>query len=163
MHAKEQSVTLTWRLRLALEPRLFSVIKLMQAMNTCKCSWLITVTCNVTKPGNAFLTLPALSAMCQIVISARCPFKPEAQSSLCTDDPDGMVPVMIQTGLYVCLSHAFVIEVPAVFVFMFSFASTPLLFCFCFLCLPSASHSLFPFPILPDCASSNLQACVQIT
>ena len=46
---------------------------MLQATSPCKCGWLTTVTCIVAKQGIAFLTLPVLSALGQIVISASCP------------------------------------------------------------------------------------------
>ena len=80
-------------------------------------------------------------------------FKPEAQSSLCTGNPDGMVPVMIQEWVRLCvwLTHAFVIEVPAV---LFSFI--PFLI-FTFSCSSSLYHFFCQtdFTSLPMC----LHAC----
>lgn len=68
----KEHVILTRHLEVAWEPVL-SVIKLLQAMNPCKCSWLAAVTCIVAKRGNAFLTRPSLSALGQIVVSASRP------------------------------------------------------------------------------------------
>lgn len=96
----------------------------------------LTVTCIVAKPGNAFLTLPAWSALGQIVISTSCPLNQKHKAAYVQatlmygagNDSD-------QAILYVCLTHAFVIEVPAVlfsFVLLLIFTSG-----FCFLPLPS--------------------------
>lgn len=130
-------------------------------MYPCKCSWLTTVTRVVAKRGNAFLTLPALSALGQIVVSASCPLNQRhkaayVQETLMYDaynDSDWAIRLS-----HSCICHwgpchlvfiCFLSHLQLWFLFLFSFLSfllpipSSLYYLIYYLCLSLASLSVF--------------------
>ncbi len=117
-------------------------------MNPCKCSWLKTVTCVVAKPGNAFLTLSALSALGQIVISTSCPLNQRHKAAY--------VQATLMYGA--CNESDWAIRLPHSCICHWGPCSLVFL-CFSFVCLVSVF--VFVLSLLPPIPSS-LYHCFQI-